>query len=143
MHNPYAIPAFRGLGGEAVPGEGYVYVPRIHQIGFSLAANEFLRDRASEFTDEGDFIWRALSIPSYTGPFRIQFTDANGYTLSNTLVDYTAFLSPSGSRVPFPIFPEVVFPKSSKISVSILDTSGAANNVIIVLWGVLRGKVVR
>lgn len=141
MNNPYATPVLRGLGGEVAPGDRYVYVPRIHQIGFSLAGNEFLRDRASEFTDEGDFLWRAVSFPSYTGSFRIQFTDANGYTLSNTLIDYTAFVNPSGSRVPFPIFPEVVFPKSSKISISIQDTSGAANDIIVVLWGVLRGKL--
>lgn len=133
--NPYAPTALRGAEGERVQRQYLV------AMEFSLSGNEYLRDRAQELSDEGDFVLHAIRIASYTGPFRIQFFDANGASLSNTLIDYRTFLGPNSTLVPFPVVPELVFPRSSKISVSILDTSGAANVVRILLQGVLVGRI--
>ncbi len=135
--NPYSPIGYTGLG--QTPAD-YVYVTRYHQLTFTLSAGEFVRDRASEFTDEGDFILRAVILSRYTGAFQFQFTDANGYTLSNTMIDYTTLLGPGNARVPMVISPELVFPKSSKISVSLRDLSGASNTIVFVLCGALRGR---
>lgn len=140
--NPYAPPAIRGLGANE-QGSSFVDTPRFHRIEIQLAASEFVRDRASEFSDEGDFILRAISVASFTGPFSVQFTDANGYAMSNSLIDHYSFLGANNSPVPFVIFPEVVFPKSSKISVSILNKTPAANTVVFLLHGVMRAQVLR
>jgi hypothetical protein len=137
--NPYALPAYHGLGGAVVPdpqGTGYVYAPRLHQITLSLTANQLVKDYPSEFTDEGEFLWRALFISTNGGQFQIQFTDANGHALSNTMIN-SSLLTGSITQ-PFPIFPEVVFPKSSKISVTVQELAGSPATLNIVLIGVLR-----
>jgi len=41
------------------------------------------------------------------------------------------------------IFPEVVFPKSSKISLNILNQTTAANTVVFLLHGVMRAQAIR
>jgi len=137
-YNPYAPPAIRGLGQAEA---SYIDVPRFHRIEITMAGSEFIRDRASEFSDEGDFILRAISLSSFTGAFSVQFTDANGYALSNTLLDHHTFLGASNSPVPFVIFPELVFPKSSKISLSIINLTSSANTVVFLLHGVMRAQV--
>lgn len=133
--NPYAPTALRGVESDRVQRQYLV------SMEFSLSANEYLRDRAQELSDEGDFILHAIRVVSFTGPFRIQFSDANGASLSNTLLDYRTFLGPNSTLIPFPIVPELVFPRSSKISVSILDTSSVANTVRILLQGILVGRI--
>jgi hypothetical protein len=133
--NPYAHQALRGMQSDRVQ-RAYMVA-----MEFVLTANQYLRDKSQELSDEGDFILHALRVISFTGPFRLQLSDANGASLSNTLIDYQAFTSAAGVGVPFPIIPELVFPRSSKISVSILDTSGAANTVRLLFQGVLVGRI--
>jgi hypothetical protein len=133
--NPYAHQALRGMQSDRVQ-RAYMVA-----MEFNLQANEYLRDKSQELSDEGDFILHALRVISYDGAFRIQLSDANGASLSNTLIDYQAFTTTSGIGVPFPIIPELVFPRSSKISVSILDTSGFANTVRLLFQGVLVGRI--
>lgn len=140
-YNPYAPPAIRGLG--QAEDKIYIDVPRFHRIEIAMAASEFIRDRASEFSDEGDFILRAISVASFTGAFSVQFTDANGYALSNTLIDHYTFLGANNSPVPFVIFPELVFPKSSKIGVTILNLTTSSNTVVFLLHGVMRAQAIR
>jgi hypothetical protein len=140
-YNPYAPPAIRGLG--QAEDKAYIDIPRFHRIQVDMNPSEFIRDRASEFSDEGDFILRAISVASFTGAFSVQFTDANGYALSNTLINHYAFLGANNSPVPFVIFPEVVFPKSSKISLNILNLTTAANTVVFLLHGVMRAQAIR
>jgi len=141
-NNPYAPPAIRGLGQQPETAQ-YIDIPRFHRIEVSLAASEFIRDRASEFSDEGDFILRAITVASFTGAFSVQFTDANGYAMSNTLINHYTFLGANNSPVPFPVFPEVVFPKSSKISLNILNLTSASNTVVFLLHGVMRAQALR
>jgi len=133
--NPYAHQALRGMQSDRVQRAYMV------SMEFTLSANEFLRDKAQELSDEGDFILHAMRIISFDGPFRFQIFDANGSALSNTLIDYAAFVSANGTGIPFPIIPELVFPRSSKISVSILDTSSAPNTVRLLFQGVLVGRI--
>jgi hypothetical protein len=133
--NPYAHQALRGMQSDRVQ-RAYMVA-----MEFVLTANQYLRDKSQELSDEGDFVLHALRVISYDGAFRIQLSDANGASLSNTLIDYRTFVSTSGVGVPFPIIPELVFPRSSKISVSILDTSGAANTVRLLFQGVLVGRI--
>jgi hypothetical protein len=140
-YNPYAPPAIRGLG--QAEDKAYIDIPRFHRIQVDLNPSEFIRDRASEFSDEGDFILRAISVASFTGAFSVQFTDANGYALSNTLINHYAFLGANNSPVPFVIFPEVVFPKSSKISLNILNLTSSPNTVVFLLHGVMRAQAIR
>lgn len=140
--NPYAPPAIRGLGASE-QGASFVDTPRFHRIEIQLGPNEFVRDRVSEFSDEGDFILRAISVASFNAEFSVQFTDANGYAMSNSLIDHYSFLGPSNSPLPFVVFPEVVFPKSSKISISILNKANTVNTVVFLLHGVMRVQVLR
>ena len=138
--NAYAPPAYSGLqqraGAPSVDlSFDYVYV-------VTLTALQALRDQIVAIQNDADFVLRAMILTSYTGAFQIRLSDSQGTYFSNSYLNYANFLSGS-ARVPFPIFPEVLFPKGGKIGIDITDLSNASNEVEVLFRGVKRYAVPR
>jgi hypothetical protein len=137
--NPYAPPAYNGLGGDYP--NGYVDVDFSYVYNVSLTASQFLRDQVVALATDADFVWRALIVTSYTGAFNVRFSDSQGYYLSNSVLNYQTFLWGGTVRIPFPIFPELVLPAGGRIGVDIQDISAAPNAVELTFRGVKRYRL--
>lgn len=85
-----------------------------------------------------EFAWRGLVVSQATGAFAVKFTDSRQYSLSPTRIA-SGNLSSDASN-PYPIFPEVVVPPLGKVTIDILDTSGAGNTIQLVFRGVRRAR---
>lgn len=138
--NVYAPPAYSGLQQRADAPSVDLSFDYVYQV--DLTANQALRDQIIPIQNDADFIWRALILTSFTGAFQIRFSDSQGTYFSNSYLNYANFLSGS-ARVPFPIMPEVLFPKGGKIGIDITDLSGGTNSIELLARGVKRFNVPR
>jgi hypothetical protein len=141
--NIYAPPAYSGLQQRAdAPSMDlafdYSYLVELTASGNGSA----LRDQVVAIQNDADFVLRAMILTSYDGAFQIRLSDSQGTYFSNGYLNYANFLS-ANARVPFPIFPEVLFPKGGKIGIDITNLSGDVNEVEILFRGCKRFNVPR
>lgn len=136
--NPFAPPAYNGLSGEYP--NGFVDVDHSYVYRVTLAANQMLRDQQQPIDTDADFVLRAIQLTSNTGVFAVRFSDSQGYYLSNGLLRSAIFLVGT-VPVPFPLFPELVFPSGGRIGIDIQDLSAAPNTVELTFRGVKRYKL--
>lgn len=136
--NPFAPPAYNGLSGEYP--NGFVDVDHSYVYQVTLAANQMLRDQQQPIDTDADFVLRAIQLTSNTGVFAVRFSDSQGYYLSNGLLRSAIFLVGT-VPVPFPLFPELVFPSGGRIGIDIQDLSAAPNTVELTFRGVKRYKL--
>jgi hypothetical protein len=135
--NPYAPPAYNGLM-DASP-EGYVDVDFTYTYDVVLTPLQPLYDQSIQTTNDSDFAWRALILAFATGPFKIRFSDSQGFYLSNGYIASANVIGDAAS--PYPIFPEILIPAGGKIGVDIQDTSNATNTIEILARGVKRYRI--
>lgn len=136
--NPFAPPAYNGLSGEYP--NGFVDVDHSYVYQVTLAASQMLRDQQQPIDTDADFVLRAIQLTSNTGVFAVRFSDSQGYYLSNGLLRSAIFLVGT-VPVPFPLFPELVFPSGGRIGIDIQDLSAAPNTVELTFRGVKRYKL--
>lgn len=136
--NPFAPPAYNGLSGDYP--YGFVDVDHSYVYQVVLAANQMLRDQQQPIDTDADFVLRAIQLTSFTGVFAVRFSDSQGYYLSNGMLRSAIFLVGT-VPVPFPLFPELVFPAGGRVGIDIEDLSAAPNTVEIVFRGVKRYRL--
>ncbi len=134
--NPFASMATNGLMQH--PPRSYVDLPFNYVFTIALTANQVVNGAQQAIDTDADFMWRALCFSS-TGIFRVRFSDSQAFFLSNALID-SLNLSNDGSS-PYVIFPEMPFPKGSRIGIDITDTSGNPNTVQLDFIGAKRYSI--
>lgn len=136
--NVFAGPAANGLSGGAPPG--YVDIDFTYPYDVVLTALQVLSDQNVSIHNDSDFVWRAIVLATFTGTFKIRFSDSQGYYLSQNYVNSANFLV-GGQATHYPIFPEIVFPAGGKVGIDITDLSNATNTIQLLLRGCKRYKV--
>ncbi len=136
--NPFAPPAYNGLGGDYP--NGYLDLDFTYVYTVTMTANQMLRDQVLALQTDADFVWRAVIASNQTGAYSIRFSDSQGFYLSNGMIPYTNFLYGT-VPVPYPIFPELVLPAGGRIGIDIQDLSGGGNTVEIAFRGVKRYRL--
>jgi hypothetical protein len=132
--NPYAPPAYNGIGQLDVPG-GYKDQSFDYVFNVTLTASQVLQTQLSVEND-ADFPWRATVINLFTGAFSVRFSDSDDYWLSSGRIINTNIQGNPSS--PYPEFPEVIIPAGGKIGIDIADLSVAENTIQILFRGVKR-----
>ena len=137
--NIYAPPAYNGLRQEANLDQ-YVDIGFDYVYDVSLTADQALADQGVPIQNDADFAWRALILADYDGAFQYRISDSQGYYLSNGFLLWANLLSGS-IAVPYPIFPELLFPSGGRIGIDITDLSSDTNVIQLTFRGVKRYRV--
>lgn len=137
--NVYAPPAYGGLRQQANLDQ-YVDVCYDYVYDVTLTALQNLTDQVVAIQNDADFVWRATILASYTGSFQFRISDSQGYYLSNGYLLWSNLLAGT-VPVPFPTFPELLFPSGGRIGIDITDLSNAGNTIQMVFRGVKRYRV--
>jgi hypothetical protein len=132
--NPYAPPAYNGIGQVSVPS-GYRDNSFDYVFDVTLTANQSLRTQQSIHNDS-DFCWRATVINRNTGLFMVQFSDSDWYFLSSEPIVSLNIQGDPAS--PYPVFPEIIIPAGGRIGINITDLSGNPNTIQMLFRGVKR-----
>ncbi len=139
-YNAYAPPAYSGLQQRA--DSPTVDLAFAYTYDVVLDASEALQDQVVPIQNDADFLWRALYLTAFTGAFKIRMSDSQGTYFSNGYLLHATFLS-GDVAVPWPAFPEVLFPKGGRIGIDITDLSAATNTIQILYMGVKRFQLPR
>lgn len=134
--NLYAPEFLNGVNPSAPAG--FVDMAFDYVFNQVLTASQVLRDLRVDVHTDADFIWRGIVYTS-TGAFQIRFSDAQGYYLSNSMVNYLNLSGQAGT--PTPVFPELFFPAGGRLMVDIDDLSVAGNTVQVLLRGCKRYRL--
>lgn len=113
----------------------YVYNPPNNE----LTADQIIEDGQVSIQPDADFICAGLYISLYTGAFQFQLTDAQGYLLSNGLIN-SGGISQAANE-PTILSPAHTFPAGSRIQITIEDLSGSTNPLQLVFVGWKRFKL--
>lgn len=133
--NPYAPPAYNGIGQTGVP-QGYRDNAFDYVFDVVLSANQSLRAQQSIHNDS-DFLWRATVINRVTANnFTVQFSDSDWYYLSSGPIHSLNIQGDPAS--PYPVWSEIVIPAGGRIGIDLVDLSGAQNTIQILFRGVKR-----
>lgn len=138
--NPFAPPAVAGVN-SAAPA-GFIDVDFTYVHDFTLAAGAELYGQLVPISQDADFILRGMHFSqpaAAAGPFNFRIADSQGYQLSNGLVS-SGNLSNSAAR-PTPVFPEMLFPAGSQITVDIENPGAGAITTQICFRGVKRFRL--
>lgn len=138
-HNPYAPPAYNGIGQGGSAPPGFLDISFFYVFNVTLTANQLLNTQRGVEND-ADFAWRATVANSQTGAYSVQFSDSQGFFLSNDLIRLANFQGDVAS--PQPVEPEIVIPAGGTIGILIRDDTGAPNTIQIVFEGVKRYRTV-
>jgi len=139
-YNIYAPPAYSGL--QQRPDAPSMDLSFSYVYTVELTALQALRDQVVAIQNDADFVLRAMLLTFFDGAFQIRLSDSQGTYFSNGYLNYANFLS-AGAVVPFPIWPEVLFPKGGKIGIDITDLSDDDNEVEITFLGCKRFNIPR
>lgn len=137
MTNPMAPLVQNGL--DQTAPQGWQDQSFDYPFNITLTGNQIADNQIVPIYTYADFILRALIITVQTGAFSVQFTDGQGYQLSNGKIN--AFNLVGTPSDPFIFFPEVAYPAGGRIGINIQDTSGAGNTIQLLFRGVNRYRL--
>lgn len=138
MLNPYAPPVVQGIAPLNVQGPGYMDVAYGYPYNITLTANQVLSDQQVAIGSTADFVLRAISIV-LVGTFSLRIYDGDQYALSPGFITSGNMQTSPGD--PFPMFPEVWYPRGGRILLDIQDTSGDTNVIQILFMGANRYRL--
>jgi len=133
--NPFSPPAY---GGFAERNKDFVEQDFTYLASVTLSPSQLQTDLTVSIDNDSDFEWRAITVPVRTGPYEIQFFDAQNNPLSNTYISYLNFQNASNGSMPFPLTPAVLIPMSGIVKYNIRNLTASPNIIQIALRGVKR-----
>jgi hypothetical protein len=134
-----APPVYNGLGQNGSAPMGFRDVSFDYVFDVVLTANQNAPFQQT-IDNDSDFAWRATVINFSTGAFSVQFSDSQGFFLSNALIRSANIQGDVAS--PEPRVPEIVLPAGGSLGIQLRNDTGAGNTIQLVFRGVKRYRVV-
>lgn len=139
LYNPYAQPGLNGVNSNA-PSDDFIDVDTVYTYNSPLNFTGELVGQQLTLSGDSDFALRAIEIALGTPGSQtlVRFYNSQGYYLSDNYIDSSLYNSDLSQ--PFVVFPEMLFPASSRIMIDLnnVDTGGGTQTLQILFRGVKR-----
>lgn len=127
---------FPGLGEAPVQAQPqFADEPGFYVYQRTLTANQVLSDLTQSIDNDSDFILTGL-LGSQTGAYTLRFKDANLRYVSSAAMRNSNIVG--SAPFPVPLFPNLVYPAGSRISIDLTDLTGSSNTIELVFVGIKR-----
>lgn len=135
-YNPLAPPVQNGISQMMSGPSGFYDEAFDYLYTVQLTASQVLTDQYVAIYTFADFAWRAVTVTVATGLFSVQFSDGQGYYLSNAPINSPNLIGTPSDPFCWP--GEILLPAAGRLYINLTDLSAATNNIQLVFRGAHR-----